>query len=108
MEIYHKLYYKFCRYFYGCYKLQTHSLKKTVKLKYNNLYIKRVYTSGHNAQKYNTKLHNYQFILSSAILPVVLYGCGTLVLTLKEEHRLFERKMLRRIFRANREEKIGH
>jgi hypothetical protein len=59
-----------------------------------------------NAQKYNTKLHKYQFIFSSAILPVVLYGYGTLVLSLKEEHKFCERKMLRVIFRATRGEKI--
>jgi len=34
------------------------------------------------------------------ILPVVLYGCGTWSLTLREEHRLrvFENRVLRRIF----------
>jgi hypothetical protein len=34
------------------------------------------------------------------ILPVVLYGCGTLSLTLREERRLrvFENRVLRRIF----------
>jgi hypothetical protein len=43
------------------------------------------------------------------ILPVVLYGCGTLSLTLREEHRLgvFENRVLRRIFRTKRDEVIG-
>jgi hypothetical protein len=40
------------------------------------------------------------------VLPVVLYGCETWSLTLREEHRLrvFENRMLRRIFRPKREE----
>jgi hypothetical protein len=40
------------------------------------------------------------------ILPVVLYGCETWSLTLREEHRLrvFEKRMLRRIFGQKREE----
>jgi hypothetical protein len=39
-------------------------------------------------------------IYKTVILPVVLYGCETWSLTLKEEHRLrvFENKVLRRIF----------
>ena len=39
------------------------------------------------------------------ILPVVLYGCETWSLTLREEHRLkvFENKVLRKIFRAKKE-----
>jgi hypothetical protein len=42
----------------------------------------------------------------TAILPIVLYGCETWSLTLKEEHRLrvFENRMLRRIFGPKREE----
>jgi hypothetical protein len=40
------------------------------------------------------------------ILPVVLYGCETWSLTLREEHRLrvFENRVLRRIFGPRREE----
>jgi hypothetical protein len=40
------------------------------------------------------------------ILPVVLYGCETWSLTLKEEHRLkvFENRVLRKIFGPKREE----
>jgi hypothetical protein len=40
------------------------------------------------------------------ILPVVLYGCETWSFTLREEHRLrvFENRVLRRIFRTKREE----
>jgi hypothetical protein len=38
------------------------------------------------------------------ILPVVLYGCETLSLMLREEHRLrvFENRVLRRIFGMTR------
>jgi hypothetical protein len=42
------------------------------------------------------------------ILPVILYGCETLSLTLREEHRLkvFENRMLRRIFEHKREDGV--
>jgi hypothetical protein len=45
-------------------------------------------------------------IYKTVILPVVLYGCGTSYLTLREEHRLrvFENRVLRRIFGPKREE----
>jgi hypothetical protein len=43
------------------------------------------------------------------ILPVVLYGCKTWTLTLREEHRLrmFENRMLRRTFEPKRDEIAG-
>ena len=43
------------------------------------------------------------------ILPVVLYGCETWSLTLKAEHRLrvFENKILRKIFGAKKDEITG-
>jgi hypothetical protein len=43
------------------------------------------------------------------ILPVVFYGCETWSHTLKEEHRLrmFERRVLRRIFGPKRDEVTG-
>jgi hypothetical protein len=43
------------------------------------------------------------------ILPVVLYGCETWSLTLREEHRLtvFENRVLRRIFGPKRDEVSG-
>jgi hypothetical protein len=45
-------------------------------------------------------------IYSTIILPVVLYGCGTWSLTLTEERRLrvFENRVLRRIFGPKRDE----
>jgi hypothetical protein len=43
------------------------------------------------------------------ILPLVLYGCETLSLTLREEHglRVIENRMLRRIFGSKRDEMPG-
>jgi hypothetical protein len=41
------------------------------------------------------------------IFPVVLYGCETRSLTLRKEHRVFENRVLRRIFGAKRCEIIG-
>jgi hypothetical protein len=48
-------------------------------------------------------------IYKTLILPVVLYGCGTWSLTLREEHRLrvFENRVLRRIFGPKRDEITG-
>jgi hypothetical protein len=45
-------------------------------------------------------------IYKTVILPVVLYGCETWSLTLRGEHRLrvFENRVLRRIFGPKREE----
>jgi hypothetical protein len=47
-------------------------------------------------------------IYKNIILPVVLYGCETWSLTLRKEHRLrvFENKVLRRIFKPNRDKVI--
>jgi hypothetical protein len=45
-------------------------------------------------------------IYKTVILPVVLYGCKTWSFTLREEHelRVFENRVLRRIFEPKREE----
>jgi hypothetical protein len=53
----------------------------------------------------NLKVKIYRII----ILPVVLYGCETSSLTLREEHRLrvFENRVLRRIFGPKRDEVTG-
>jgi hypothetical protein len=53
----------------------------------------------------NLKIKIYKMI----ILPVVLYGCETWSLTLREEHRLrvFENRLLRKIFRLKRDEVTG-
>jgi hypothetical protein len=48
-------------------------------------------------------------IYKSIILPVVLYGCETWSLTLREEYRLrvFENRVLRRLFGPKRDEVTG-
>jgi hypothetical protein len=48
-------------------------------------------------------------IYITIILPVVLYGCETRSLTLREERRLrlFENRVLRRIFGPKRDEVTG-
>jgi hypothetical protein len=53
----------------------------------------------------NVKVKIYRTI----ILPVVLYGCETWSLTIREEHRLwvFENRVLRRIFLPKRDEVTG-
>jgi hypothetical protein len=45
-------------------------------------------------------------IYKTIILPVVLYECETLSLTLREEHKLrvFENRVLRKMFRPRRGE----
>jgi hypothetical protein len=80
--------------------------------------IKRRFNSG------NACYHSIQNLLSSrllsknlkknriyktVILPVVLYGCETSSLTLREENRLrvFENRVLRRIFEPMRDEVTG-
>jgi hypothetical protein len=71
----------------------------------------------------NTCYHSVPSLLSSRLLsrnvnvktykciflPVVLYGCETWSLTLREEHRLrvFENRVLRRIFGPERDELTG-
>jgi hypothetical protein len=48
-------------------------------------------------------------IYKTVILPTVLYGCETWCLTLREDHRLrvFENRVLRRIFGPKRDEVTG-
>jgi hypothetical protein len=48
-------------------------------------------------------------IYKTIILPVILYECETWPLTLREEHRLrvFDNKVLRRIFGPKKDEVIG-
>jgi hypothetical protein len=62
------------------------------------------FLSSHLLSK-NLKMRIYKTI----ILPVILYGCETWGLTLREEHRLrvFENKVLRRIFGPKRDEGTG-
>jgi len=53
----------------------------------------------------NLKIKIYRTI----ILPVVLYGCETWTVTLREERkpRMFEKRALRRIFGPKRDEVTG-
>jgi hypothetical protein len=48
-------------------------------------------------------------IYKTRILPVVLYGCETCYLTLREEYRqrVFENRVLRRVFGPKRDEVTG-
>jgi hypothetical protein len=50
-----------------------------------------------------------ELLLNAIILPVVLYGCETWSLKLSEEHRLrvFENRVLTRIFGPKRDEVTG-
>ena len=54
-----------------------------------------------------TNITHFNIILR--ILPVVLYGCETWSLTLREERRLrvFENRVLRRVFGPKRDEVTG-
>jgi len=63
------------------------------------------YVSAFSKFSKNIKLKIYRTI----ILPVVLYGCETWSLTLREERRLrvFENRVLRRIFEPKRDEVTG-
>jgi len=56
-------------------------------------------------QSKNLKIKIYR----NVILPVVLYGCETWSLILREEHRLrvFENRVLRKIFGPKTDEVIG-
>jgi hypothetical protein len=53
-------------------------------------------------------LHRYLYY-KTIILPVVLYGCGTWSLILRKEHRLrvFENRVLGRVFGPKRDEVTG-
>ena len=65
-----------------------------------------VFVSYHAASKgEKLKINIYRTI----ILPVVLYGCETWSLTLREERRLrvFENRVLRRVFGPKRDEVTG-
>ena len=76
-------------------------------------------TSGNTAYNLETvppknlKINIYRTIkikiYRTIILPVVLYGCETWSLTLREERRLrvFENRVLRRVFGPKRDEVTG-
>jgi hypothetical protein len=65
--------------------------------------VQSLLSSGLLTKNLKVKIHK------TVILPVVLYGCETWSLTLREEHRLrvFEKRVLRRIFGPKRDEITG-
>jgi hypothetical protein len=66
--------------------------------------------SVQNLPSFRLLSKNVKFrIYKTIILPVVLYGCETWSLTLREEHtlRVFENRVLRRIFGQKRDEVTG-
>jgi hypothetical protein len=72
--------------------------------------INSCYHSGHSLLSSRLLSRNLKGkIHKTIILPVVLYGCETWSLTLREEHRLmvFENRVLRGIFGPKREEVTG-
>jgi hypothetical protein len=75
--------------------------------------IRRRLTSGndsyHSVRSLSVVKKSKLKIYKTIILPVVLCGCETWSLTLREEHRLrvFENMVLRRIFRPKRDEVMG-
>ena len=69
------------------------------------------YHSGQNLFSSSLMSRNLRIkIYRSIILPVVLYGCETWSLTLREERRLreFENRVLRREFGPKRDEVTGN
>jgi hypothetical protein len=73
--------------------------------------IKKRLISG-NACYYSVQKFLSSYLLSRDLqieIPVVLYRCKTLSLTLREEHKLrvFEYRVLRRIFGHKRREVVG-
>jgi hypothetical protein len=71
----------------------------------NKYYLSLQKLSSSRLLSRNVKIRIYETI----ILPVVLYGCETWSLTVREEHRLrvFENRAPRRIFRQKRDDVTG-
>ena len=67
------------------------------------------YHSVHNLFNYSLRSKNLKIMIYRTIIfPIILYGCETWSLTLREERRLrmFENRVLRRIFGPKRNEVI--
>ena len=78
---------------------------KLILFKLNMYYSHACYHSVQNLLSSSLLSKNLKIkIYRTIILPVVLYGCETWSLTLREEHRLrvFENRVLRRIFGPKR------
>ena len=86
----------------------TNDIRKEINRRINmgnaNYYSLEKILSSHLLSK-KLEVNTYKTI----ILPIVLYGCETWSLTLREEHRLkvFENKVLRKIFGAKRDKITG-
>jgi hypothetical protein len=67
------------------------------------------YHSVQNLLSFRLLSKNVKIIYKTVILPIVLFGCETWSLILREEHRLrvFENTVLRRIFGSTRYEVAG-
>jgi hypothetical protein len=66
-------------------------------------------TIGPEPSVFSVAVEKQYTIYKTIILPVVLYGCETSSLTLRETHRLgvFENRVLKRIFGPKRDEVSG-
>ena len=88
----------------------TNDIREEIKRRINmgnaSYYSLEKILSSHLLSK-KLKVNAYKTIID--LLPVVLYGSETWSLTLREEHRLrvFENKVLRKIFAAKRDEITG-
>ena len=86
----------------------TNSIREEIKRRINMgntcYYSLQKMLSSHLLSK-KLKVNTYKTI----ILPVILYGCETWSLILREEHKLrvFENKVLRKIFGAKRDQSTG-
>ena len=87
-------------------------LRCSYEVSYNGIKLSRIYFILCNQNLLSSRLLSKNLkikIYRNIILPVVLYGCETSSLTLREERRLrvFENKVLRRIFGPSRDEVTG-
>jgi len=81
-------------------------IKSRLKLENACYYsVQNLLSSGLLSKKFKINILVYRTI----ILPVVLYGCETWLLTLREERRLrvFENRVLRRVFGSKMDEVTG-
>jgi hypothetical protein len=70
---------------------------------------KLIYVQSSCPSWLQARIQNKPYECNVQYLPVVLYGCETWSLTLREEHglRVFENRVLRRIFGPKRDEVMG-
>ena len=96
------------QHFTSLYDADTNSIQEEIKsrLKVRNACyysVQNLLSSSLLSKKLKIKIYR------TIILPVVLYGCETWSLTLREERRLrvFENRVLRRVFGPKRDEVTG-